>query len=103
MAVKPRVLYAVSPHPSNRRKHTIPIEVIKLALNNPDELWTALDQRPCLVEMTIIDGERIIATFPKTVVYPTSGGEIICSAENFPNYPATLRDTARLFVDLVAL
>lgn len=103
MMIRTPVIYMVPAHPSDSRRHAIPIEVARKLLSDPEALLSSLDTRLCLVEITIIDGERIVTVVPKTLIYPTSGNELYCSAERFPSYPDKLRPSARLLVEIVVV
>jgi hypothetical protein len=103
MGLRTSATYVVNPQPGNLRQHFIPIEAARHIVNDPEALGTCLDERACVVEITIVEGGNVIARIPKTIVFPTSGNEIYCTQDKFPNYPATLSPNAKLVVEIVLL
>jgi hypothetical protein len=103
MGLRISATYIASPHASDQRKHYIPIEAARHVINDAEALGTCLDERACLMEITVVDGANVIARLPKTIVFPSCGNEVFCTQETFPNYPATLSANAKLVVDIVLL
>lgn len=103
MSIRTKVIYTARPLAGNSRCHSVPIEAVQLALNDPQALLSSLQLRLCLVKITVIDHNKIVARYPQTLMHTTPDNDLICSEEQFPNFPARLSDHARLVVELLVI
>lgn len=103
MGLRTKVVYTAKPYAGNVRCHRVPPEAVKAALNDPEALPSSLQIRQCLVQIMIVDQQRLVVCFPPTVMHTTPDNELVCSAEQFPQYPAHLSSSAVIVVELVVI
>lgn len=103
MSIRNKVFYTTRPSQEHPRRHAIPVEAVQLALNDPQALLSSLQMRQCLVKIIVIDNNRIVARYPQTLMQTTTDNDLVCSEEQFPNFPVRLSDHARIVVELLVI
>jgi hypothetical protein len=93
------VRYIARPQTSDRRRHQIPIDVVR-KLTGGDRC--ALDGRMCLFEI-LVRRESNILTLPAFVAHPSSGDELVVSLSACPGYPHDLAMDEELIVGITLL
>lgn len=103
MSLRTKVVYTAKPHESHPRRHSVPLEAVKAALHDQDALLTSLQVRQCLVKILIVDQNKLVARYPQMLMHTTPENDLICSEEQFPNYPTHLSDQAKIVAELVVI
>ena len=103
MSLRAKVVYTAKPHAVNGRCHSIPIEAARAALNDPEALVSSLHFRQCLTKIVIIDHNKIVASYPQTIIHPSEENVVVCTEEQYPHYPAKLSPEAKLVVEMVVI
>jgi hypothetical protein len=85
------------------RVHVVPPEAIYELTGNPNALPGALEMRPCLMEVSIVQNQHVVARLAPRIIVPGANSEVHCTRELFPDYPAALPDGAYLLVHMVLL
>ncbi len=103
MSLRTKVIYTAKPHANNPRCHSVPLEAVKLALQDHEALLTSLQLRQCLVKVLIVDHNKLVARYPQMLMHTTPENDLICSEEQFPNYPSHLSEQAKIVVEMVVI
>lgn len=102
MSLLRQACYRAAPM-ADPRTHLVPIEAIHQLTGNPNALPSALEGRPCLLQISVVHQNRLAAQLAPQIIVPAAADLIRCTRDGFPDYPEKFPPGAYLLVNVTLL